>query len=227
LGVVLYDASRIEEVANLPTEELIDGHRSLILDPNEPEVIEAAQKNGIHDSIIEAAQKNPVYQYVKVWKLALPPHIEFRTFPMLFYVPPMAPVMATQKDKTLNSVSEELFHDIEDARIPLKFLGNMFGAGQEGKVVYALRKQKAVRWYRRALTVGDVEMKTAERMLREADSSPEEAEAIYKLTSLCTFDQRFVIPPMYREEAVEALTDPMERKQEAGFGFMAKPRRGA
>jgi zinc protease len=27
------------------------------------------------------------------WKLALPPHIEYRTMPMLFYVPPMAPVI--------------------------------------------------------------------------------------------------------------------------------------
>ena len=33
-------------------------------------------------------------------------------------------------------------------------------------------------------------------MLREADSTPEEAEAIYRLTSLCTFEERFVIPPI-------------------------------
>ncbi len=90
----------------------------------------------------------------------------------------------------------------------MKFLANLFGAGHEGKVRYALRKQKAVRWYRRALTVGDVDMATAERMLREADCSPEEAEAIYRLTSLCTFDDRFVIPPMHREEAIEMMEDP-------------------
>jgi nitrate reductase beta subunit len=49
---------------------------------------------------------------------------------------------------------------------------------------------------------------------------------IYELTSLCTFEQRFVIPPMYREQAIEALKDPMEHKQGAGFGFLAGPRRG-
>ena len=64
-----------------------------------------------------------------------------------------------------------------------------------------------MRWYRRALTVGDVEMPTAERMLREADCNVAEAEAIYRLTSLCTFDERFVIPPMHSELAIEMLED--------------------
>jgi len=93
-------------------------------------------------------------------------------------------------------------------------------------VRYALRKQKAVRWYRRAVTVGDVTMDVAERMLREAECSKEEAEAIYKLTSLCTFDDRFVIPPMHREEAIEMLADPLEHKQNTGFGFLTGPKRG-
>ena len=63
-------------------------------------------------------------------------------------------------------------------------------------------------------------------MLREADCTPEEAEAIYRLTSLCTFDDRFVIPPMHREQAIEMLEDPLEHKQGAGFGFLSGPRRG-
>ena len=91
---------------------------------------------------------------------------------------------------------------------------------------YALGKQKAVRWYRRTLTVGDVPMEVADRMLREAGCSPDEAEAIYKLTALCTFDDRFVIPPMHREEALQMLEEPMEHKQSAGFGFVAGPTRG-
>jgi nitrate reductase beta subunit len=226
LGVLLYDADRIEEVASKPDEELIEAHRSMVLDPNDPEVIAAARKNGIHESVIEAAQKSPVYQFVKVWKLALPPHIEFRTLPMLFYVPPMSPVMANRENNTLTHVSDNLFHDIDEARVPMKFLARLFGAGHEGKVRYALAKQKAVRWYRRAVTVGDVDMALAERMLREADSTVEEAESIYRLTSLCTFEDRFVIPPAHREEALEMMKDPQEHKQGAGFGFLAGPRRG-
>ncbi len=226
LGVLLYDADRIEEVAGLPDEELVEGHRSLILDPHDPAVIAAARAGGIPDDVIEHAQRSPVYAFVKTFKIALPPHIEYRTLPMLFYVPPQAPVVAAETNGVVENAADALFHDIDNARVPMRFLANLFGAGHEGGVRYALRKQKAVRWYRRAVTVGDVEMATAERMLKEADSSVEEAEAIYRLTSLCTFNDRFVIPPMHRETAIEMLKDPNEHRQETGFGFLTGPRRG-
>jgi nitrate reductase beta subunit len=226
LGVLLYDASRIEEVASLPKDRLIEGQRSLILDPLDPHVIDEARRNGVHQSVIESAQRSPAYRFVKDWKLALPPHLEYRTLPMLFYVPPMSPVMSSSENGSLKHVSGDLFHDIEEARVPMKFLANLFGAGEEGPLRYALRKQKAVRWYRRFKTVGDVDEATALRMLEEADCSPDQAEAIYKLTSLCTFDDRFVIPPMHREEAIEMMRDPLEHKQAVGFGFLAGPKRG-
>jgi nitrate reductase beta subunit len=226
LGAILYDAEQIEQIARRPDEELVEAHRSLVLDPHDPVVVDAARRNGIHDSVIEAAQRSPVYKFFKMWKIALPPHIEYRTLPMLFYVPPMSPVMASQNGDTISHTSDDLFHDIDQSRVPMKFLANLFGAGNEEMVRYALRKQKAVRWYRRALTVGDVTMELAERMLREADSSPEEGEAIYQLTSLCTFEDRFVIPPMHREEALQMLEDPLVNKQASGFGFVAAPRRG-
>ena len=226
LGVLLYDAARIEEVAKMSDADLVEGHRSLVLDPNDPDVIAGARANGIHDDVIEAAQRSPVYQFVKVWKVALPPHIEYRTLPMLFYVPPMSPVMAQNTTHGVEGVAGDLFHDIEQARVPMAFLASLFGAGNEDGVRYALRKQKAVRWYRRAVTVGDVPMEAVERMLEEADCSPEEAEAIYRLTSLCTFDDRFVVPPAHREEAIQMLEEPLEHKQQAGFGFLQGPRRG-
>jgi len=62
--------------------------------------------------------------------------------------------------------------------------------------------------------------------LRSMQERYEEAEAIYRLTSLCTFEDRFVIPPMHREEAVQMMMDPLEHKQSVGFGFMTGPRRG-
>src|SRR5512142_2128432 len=62
LGVLLYDAERIEDVARRPDEDLIEAHRSLILDPLDPAVIQAARANGVPESTIEAAQKSPVYR---------------------------------------------------------------------------------------------------------------------------------------------------------------------
>jgi len=52
------------------------------------------------------------------------------------------------------------------------------------------------------------------------DSSP-----IYHLTSIAPFDERFVIPPMHREEAVSMLQDPYEAKASSGFGFVDGPKR--
>ena len=226
LGVLLYDADRIEEVALSSDENLIEAHRSMILDPHDPKVIREAQRNGVHDSVIESAQKSPVYQFVKVWKMALPPHIEYRTLPMLFYVPPMSPVMSMRKGDVLTQSDQGLFHEIDNARVPMQYLAKLFGAGHDAKVRYALKKQMAIRSYRRAVTVGDIEPHVADQMLREADCTPAEAEAIYKLTSLCTFEERFVIPPMHREEALEMMEDPMDHKRETGFGVMGKPQRG-
>jgi nitrate reductase beta subunit len=226
LGVLLYDADRIQEVAKMPDEHLVEAHRSMILDPGDPDVIREAERCGIHPSIIESAQKSPVYRFVKEWKIALPPHIEFRTLPMLFYVPPLLPVMSSRENDTVTTDSDDLFHDIDKARAPVEYLAALLGAGNSGMVSYALRKQMAVRHYRRSLTVGDVDAEVVDRMLREADCSRDEAEAIYRLTALCDENDRFVIPPAHREEAIEMMKDPLEHKQSVGFGFLNGPKRG-
>ena len=166
---------------------------------------------------------------MKEWGIALPPHIEYRTMPMLFYVPPMVPVLASfDKDTdTVKNMAEGIFPDFDQARIPMQFLANLLSAGNESHVRYALKKEMAVRHYRRALTVGDIGMEAAQKMLVEADCTAEEAEEIYKLTSLCTFQDRFVIPPAHREEAIQMTRDPLEYKQAVGFGFREEPKRGA
>jgi len=135
-------------------------------------------------------------------------------------------VIANFEDGLASHTMENLFHGIDESRIPMEYFANLFGGGHEGVVRYAMGKQLAVRWHRRAETVGDVDRATADKFLREADCSLEEAEEIYKLTSLCTFEDRFVIPPMYREEAIEMIKEPGEHKAETGFGFVGGPRRG-
>ena len=61
--------------------------------------------------MIESAQRSPVWKYVIQWKLALPLHAEYRTLPMLFYVPPLLPVMASVKDVD-NTAQSEKMNDI-------------------------------------------------------------------------------------------------------------------
>jgi nitrate reductase beta subunit len=167
-----------------------------------------------------------VYRFVKTWKLALPLHPEFGTVPMLFYVPPLSPVMAAAAEGGIENLTDALFHDIDAARVPVRFLASLLAAGHEAPVRYALRKQIAVRWHRRALTVGDVDSATADWMLRESDCTPQEAEAIYQMTTLASANERFVVPPGSREEAIAATEDPLEAKQAGGFGFLSGPREG-
>ncbi len=229
LGVVLYDADRIESAVNVPDEELVDAHRSILLDPTDPDVIAGARANGIPDDVIESAQRSPVWKYVIQWKLALPLHAEYRTLPMLFYVPPLMPVMAKMGaglyDTTLPD--GDLLGSIDRYRLPMTYMASLFGAGNEGPVRYALRKQLAVRLYRRSQTAGDIDPESVRQTLNQADVSEKEAEAIYRLTSLASYDDRFVIPPMHREEAISMLDDPLEAKGFAGVGFRTPPERGA
>jgi nitrate reductase / nitrite oxidoreductase, beta subunit len=224
VGVLLYDAERIAEVAAAPDDRLLDAHRSLILDPHDPEVVVAARQGGVPDGTIEAAQASPVYRFVKEWRLALPLHVEFRTLPTLFYVPPLSPVLATLREGEFENLDAGFFQAPEQARLPLRFLAAMFGAGSEEPVRYALRKQQAVRAHRRRVTVGDIGAESAGRALAEADCTAADADAIHRLTSLSRAADRVVLPPGARESAIAAAEDPMQHKQSAGFGFMSRPR---
>ncbi|MDL1949907.1 nitrate reductase subunit beta, partial [Acidobacteria bacterium ACD] len=227
LGMVLYDAERVPQALAAEDAGLVEAQRGILLDPNDPEVIAGARKNGIPDDVVASAQRSPVWKWVMEWKLALPLHAEHRTLPMLFYVPPLLPVMAATGESGYDTTIEGGFlGTIDRYRLPLSYMASLFGAGNEGVVRYALRKQLAVRTWRRAVTAGDQDAAAAERLLAEADCTPEQAEAIYRLTSLAPFDERFVIPPMHREQAIEMLEEPLATKGFAGVGFRKRPERG-
>ena len=247
LGVVLYDADQIHEVASDDESNLVDRQLSIILDPNDPTVIAAAQENGVADSTIKAAQDSPTYKFVKEWGLALPLHPEYRTLPMLFYVPPLLPVMASLKEANHQEQSEkmdpiakfwndnwlydtstaELWGTIEQARFPLQYLASMFSAGDEEKVKHVLKKLMAVRIYRRSKTVGDIDENKVKTVMADTGLTPEEAEGIYYLTALAKFDDRFVIPAAHREQSMEMLEFTGDTKGSVGFGFKEKVSRGA
>jgi nitrate reductase beta subunit len=224
LGLLLYDAERIEEVAKANAEDLVDAQRSIIQDPFDTEVIASAKANGADHAVIEAAQRSPVYRFVKQWQLALPLHPEFRTLPMLFYVPPMLPVLAASKNGKYEIAGADgegaapLLSSLEKARLPLRYLANLFSAGNEKVVEAVYRKMIAVRVYMRSKKVKDVSEAEAAQALAQGKTSPEEAEAIFRLTSLPTYDERFAVPPMARETAIEQTLDPFTHKPAAGFG---------
>ncbi len=225
LGLLLYDADRIREVASAAERELVEAQRSLILDPFDPEVAAAAAKTGLPDAVVDAARRSPVYRFVKQWRLALPLHPEFRTLPMLFYVPPMLPVLAAVREGRYDVEGADadghgpLLSSLERARVPLRYMARLFAAGNEEIVAAVYRKLIAVRVYMRARRVADVPDAEVRRALELGNTTPEEAEAIFHLTAMPTFEERFVVPPMAREVAIEQVIDPFLHKPQAGFGF--------
>ncbi len=234
MGVLLYDADLIQWAAEGPEEELFDRQNEVILDPFDPAVIAAAKENGIDDGTMAAAQKSPAYRFVKEWKLALPLHAEYRTIAMMFYIPPLSPVVSTieeglvRLDISPEQIDFELFQGLEKARLPIKYLANLFSAGNEEVIEKILRKMLAVRIYKRRQSVEGFIDEATEAMIESAGTTPEEIEAIYRLTTLPTMQERFVFPPYHREMSAEAMYgDPLARKGETGLGYTAAPKRGA
>ncbi|MBK8231219.1 MAG: nitrate reductase subunit beta [Candidatus Eisenbacteria bacterium] len=218
LGVLFYDAERVPAAMKVPERALVESQRTALLDPRDPQVLAGARANGISEEFIEAAQNSPVWKYVMEWKLALPLHVEYRTMPMLFYVPPLLPVMGQAAQGIYAHRAEGLFAGLEQARLPIKYLAALFGAGNTEVVEAALRKLMAVRWYKRWQGVKDLDPDQVQRVLREAAMTPDEAEAIYAMTALPTQYERYVLPPLQREEALEPACSPELCKGCTGYG---------
>ncbi len=227
LGVLLYDADQIQKAAMVDDHELVEAQREMIMDPHDPLVIAAASKRGIPDGVISAAQKSPVYRFVKEWKLALPLHPEFRTMPMLFYVPPLLPVISTMQPGGSQRLAADFFSSLENTRMPMQYMARLLAGGNEAQVKLAYQRLMAVRINKRSQEVGDFTRTQAEQARTEAGLTAEQVEEIYHLTTQLRYDEHFVLPPMGREVAIESTMDTQEHKEEAGFGYRRSPKRGA
>jgi nitrate reductase beta subunit len=57
-------------------------------------VIAQARADGVPEAWLEAARRSPVYKMAIDWKVAFPLHPEYRTLPMVWYVPPLSPIQS-------------------------------------------------------------------------------------------------------------------------------------
>jgi nitrate reductase beta subunit len=233
MGVLLYDADLIQWAAEGPDDEMFDRQKEIILDPFDPAVIKAAKESGIDDGWIDSAQQSPVYKFVKVWNMAVPLHAEYRTLAMMFYIPPLSPVVSTieeglvRLDIAREQIDFELFNSLEKARLPIQYLANLFSGGNEEVIEKILRKMLAVRIYKRRESVEGIIDEATLAMVEAADTTPEEIESIYRMSTLPTIDERFVFPPYHREMSAEAIYgDPLARKGDTGLGYSKQPKRG-
>jgi len=200
LGVMLYDADKIEEAASVEnTQDLYDAQLGVFLDPNDPEVIAAARADGIPEDWIKGAQESPIWKMAMEWKVAFPLHPEYRTLPMVWYIPPLSPIQNAAEAGAIGM--DGAMPDVKNLRIPVKYLANMLTAGDEAPVITGLERMLAMRSYMRSKTVeGVIDEGVAERV----GLSGRMIEDMYKIMALADYEDRFVIPTTHREHVEEA-----------------------
>ena len=211
LGVLLYDADGIEAAASTPNEkDLYQAQLDLFLDPNDPSVIAQARADGVPDAWLEAAKRSPIWKMAMEWKVAFPLHPEYRTLPMVWYVPPLSPIQSAAAAGKM-SVNGDM-PDVRSLRIPLQYLANLLTAGNEEPVALALERMLAMRGYMRAKTVDG---RLDERIATKVGLTGRAIDEMYQVMAIANYEDRFVIPTAHRELSENA----QEVRGACGFSF--------
>jgi nitrate reductase beta subunit len=209
IGVLLYDAEKILQKASVENPgNLYQSHLDLFLDPNDPAIVEEARKQGITENFIKAAQDSPIYKMAVKWKIAFPLHPEYRTLPMVWYTPPLSPIQEQVESGKIGV--NGIIPDPDDLRIPVKYLANMFTAGEEKPVRDALGKMLTMRSYMRSKIVDN---KPNPELLEGSGLTPEMTEEMYRYMAIANYEDRYVIPITHKEFAFDAFGD----KSACGF----------
>ena len=196
-GIMLYDADKIEELASKENvQDLYEAHRSIFLDPNDPEVIKAARRDGVPEDWIDAARRSPIWKMAMEWKIAFPMHPEFRTLPMVWYVPPLSPVQSAIDQGKLPTEPDGVIPRADALRFPLRYLASLLTAGKEKPVFDAIAKMMAMRSYQRSI---HVDGKADTRALDKVGLTEQQAKDMYQLMAIANYEDRFVIPTGHAE----------------------------
>ncbi|NKQ52823.1 nitrate reductase subunit beta [Amycolatopsis sp. K13G38] len=200
LGLVFYDEDAVLAAASIEDErELLAAQRNVFLDPHDPETVRLAGEAGLPEEWVLAAQASPVWKLISEYRIALPLHPEYRTLPMVWYVPPLSPVLdATNAAGRDDTDADDVFHTIRDLRIPVEYLAELFTAGDADAVAGVLMKLAAMRSYMRARTLDGT---VAEELCEAVGMPGERIEQMYRLLAIAKYDERYVIPAAYSKDA--------------------------
>jgi nitrate reductase / nitrite oxidoreductase, beta subunit len=154
--------------------------------------------------------RSPVYKMAVEWKIAFPLHPEYRTLPMVWYVPPLSPIQSAAEAGKM-SVQDGM-PDVRSLRIPLRYLANLLTAGDEEPIAAALERMLAMRAYMRAKSV---EGRIDESIPARVGLTRTRIEEMYKIMALAAYEDRYVIPTARRELDEDAFV----LRGSSGFGF--------
>ncbi len=217
LGLVLYDADRVQAAASVPDErDLLAAQLDVFLDPEDPEVRAQASRDGVPDDWIEAARRSPVYALAMRYGVALPLHPEYRTLPMVWYVPPLSPIVNTLEADGYEADPDDILPAIDTMRIPLEYLANLMAAGDVEVIRRVLQRLAAMRGHMRKR---EVLQQRDERLPAAAGLSVTDVEDLYRLLAIGKYEDRYVIPKAHTELAAHL----MEQQGACGLDFEGGP----
>jgi nitrate reductase beta subunit len=217
LGIELYDADRVEAAASVPDpKQLLEAQREVFLDPFDPAVRAQARRDGIPDDWIDLARRSPVYALAHRYRVALPLHPEYRTLPMVWYVPLLSPIINALETDGYEADPDDVFPAIEAMRIPVEYLANLLAAGDSEVIRTVLRRLAAMRAYMRKREVLH-EHDTA--TVQGAGMTVEDVEDMYRLLAIGKYEDRYVIPKAHAEMGTRLL----EQQGECGLDFEGGP----
>ncbi|MEV7007491.1 nitrate reductase subunit beta [Streptosporangium sp. NPDC051022] len=200
LGLLLYDADAVLGAASAPDpQDLYEAQLSVFLDPEDPAIRAEAARQGIADDWIEAARRSPVHALAVRHRVALPLHPEFRTLPMVWYIPPLSPVADVVHAEGYDPADpDRVFATIDSLRVPVEYLANLFTAGRVETVRLVLRRLAAVRATMRAVQLG---RDPGEDLPRSVGMTADDVDDLYRLLAIAKYEERYVIPRVHAEEA--------------------------
>jgi nitrate reductase beta subunit len=107
---VLFHSARVAAAPAPPDPQgLLEAQRQVFLDPEDPAVRDQAARDGIPDDWIDAARRSPVYALAHRYRVALPLHPEYRTLPMVWYVPPLSPIVNSLETDGYEANPDDVF----------------------------------------------------------------------------------------------------------------------
>jgi nitrate reductase molybdenum cofactor assembly chaperone len=190
--LILYDADRVTEAAATEDEQdLYEAQLDLLPRPDDPRSSQA-RRDGIPEDWMDAAEV-PVYALIKNYKVALPLHPEYRTMPMVWYIPPLSPVVDALKETGHDAEDAgNLFGAIDTLRIPSSTSRNLFTAGDVVPVKRSLRS-----WPRcgpTCATSTSARDPDARSIPEAVGMDEEEMYEMYRLLAIAKYEDRYVIP---------------------------------
>jgi nitrate reductase beta subunit len=191
-------------------KDLYQAQLDIFLDPHDPDVQAQAHADGVPDNWLEAARGSPAYKMAIDWKIAFPLHPEYRTLPMVWYVPPLSPI--TSRANAGQVGEADGMPDVRSLRIPVRYLANLLTAGKEEPVVLALERMLAMRAFYRGR---EIDGRDDEAVLQRVGLSVAQVEQMHRYLAIADYEDRFVIPTTHREYAETAYY----LRGECGFSF--------